>query len=156
MAMPPKKYREKNTSTMTTNTEPFEMPLLSSLRLSVWITEPSANATPFDSIKHSITLTPDTSGSGSMMFASDVGVHRKTRTVTAVVFLKANDLQITISAHPALKQPVPLCYTFCEGVSGLSLRDVESLGRKMGFTTDLQNFHNVSLGQGRQEVVAKE
>lgn len=35
------------------------------------------------------------------------------------------------------------------------MQDVEALGRKMGFTTDRQNFHNVSLGQG-QEVVAEE
>lgn len=35
------------------------------------------------------------------------------------------------------------------------IQDVESLGRKMGFTADKQSFHNVSLGQG-QEVVAEE
>lgn len=34
-------------------------------------------------------------------------------------------------------------------------QDVEELGRKMGFTTNDENFHNVSLGQG-QEVVAEE
>lgn len=35
------------------------------------------------------------------------------------------------------------------------LQDVESLGKKLGFTSDNGNFHNVSLGQG-QEVVAEE
>ncbi|XP_073997627.1 dynein beta chain, ciliary-like isoform X3 [Rhodnius prolixus] len=30
--------------------------------------------------------------------------------------------------------------------------DVESLGRKLGFTTDKKNFHNVSLGQGQESV----
>ena len=34
------------------------------------------------------------------------------------------------------------------------LKDVESLGRKLGFTSDNKNFHNISLGQG-QEVVAE-
>lgn len=32
---------------------------------------------------------------------------------------------------------------------------METLGKKLGFTADLANFHNVSLGQG-QEVVAEE
>jgi dynein heavy chain len=32
---------------------------------------------------------------------------------------------------------------------------VEDLGRKLGFTLDNGNFHNVSLGQG-QEVVAEQ
>ena len=34
------------------------------------------------------------------------------------------------------------------------LKDVEALGKKLGFTVDNKNFHNVSLGQG-QEVVAE-
>ena len=34
------------------------------------------------------------------------------------------------------------------------LKDVEALGKKLGFTFDNKNFHNVSLGQG-QEVVAE-
>ena len=34
------------------------------------------------------------------------------------------------------------------------LKDVEALGKKLGFTIDNKNFHNVSLGQG-QEVVAE-
>jgi len=35
------------------------------------------------------------------------------------------------------------------------LKDVEKLGKTLGFSTELGNFHNVSLGQG-QEVVAEE
>ena len=35
------------------------------------------------------------------------------------------------------------------------LKDVEALGKKLGFTQVDKNFHNVSLGQG-QEVVAEE
>ncbi|KAI7806173.1 dynein axonemal heavy chain 11 [Triplophysa rosa] len=34
------------------------------------------------------------------------------------------------------------------------LKDVETLGLKLGFTTDMGNLHNVSLGQG-QEIVAE-
>jgi dynein heavy chain, axonemal len=34
------------------------------------------------------------------------------------------------------------------------LKDVEKVGKTLGFTTDNKNFHNVSLGQG-QEVVAE-
>jgi len=36
-----------------------------------------------------------------------------------------------------------------------AVQDVEELGRKLGFTVDIGNFHNVSLGQG-QEVVAEQ
>lgn len=35
------------------------------------------------------------------------------------------------------------------------IQDVEDLGRRLGFISDNQNFHNVSLGQG-QETVAEE
>jgi dynein heavy chain len=34
------------------------------------------------------------------------------------------------------------------------LKDVEALGKLMGYTEDNGNFHNVSLGQG-QEIVAE-
>ena len=34
------------------------------------------------------------------------------------------------------------------------MKDVEALGKKLGFTQADKNFHNVSLGQG-QEVVAE-
>lgn len=34
------------------------------------------------------------------------------------------------------------------------MKDVEALGKKLGFTFDNKNFHNVSLGQG-QEIVAE-
>lgn len=45
---------------------------------------------------------------------------------------------------------------YCIHKAGLACpQDVESLGRKLGYTLDNGNFHNVSLGQG-QEVVAEE
>ncbi|RZF49077.1 hypothetical protein LSTR_LSTR008363 [Laodelphax striatellus] len=46
----------------------------------------------------------------------------------------------------------PVFFILSPGVN--PLKDVEDLGRKLGFTEDNGNFHNVSLGQG-QEVVAE-
>ena len=46
----------------------------------------------------------------------------------------------------------PVFFVLSPGVD--PLKDVEALGKKLGFTTDNQNFHNVSLGQG-QEIVAE-
>ena len=46
----------------------------------------------------------------------------------------------------------PVFFVLSPGVD--PLKDVEALGKKLGFTSDAQNFHNVSLGQG-QEVVAE-
>ena len=46
----------------------------------------------------------------------------------------------------------PIFFVLSPGVD--PLKDVEALGKKLGFTTDSRNFHNVSLGQG-QEVVAE-
>ncbi|XP_038653360.1 dynein heavy chain 11, axonemal-like isoform X2 [Scyliorhinus canicula] len=46
----------------------------------------------------------------------------------------------------------PMFFILSPGVD--PLKDVESLGKKLGFTIDSGRFHNVSLGQG-QEVVAE-
>ncbi|XP_059610636.1 dynein beta chain, ciliary isoform X2 [Phlebotomus argentipes] len=46
----------------------------------------------------------------------------------------------------------PIFFILSPGVN--PLKDVETLGRQLGYTTDKGNFHNVSLGQG-QEVVAE-
>ena len=46
----------------------------------------------------------------------------------------------------------PVFFVLSPGVD--PLKDVEALGKKLGFTFDNKNFHNVSLGQG-QEVVAE-
>ncbi|KAK6645275.1 hypothetical protein RUM43_001551 [Polyplax serrata] len=46
----------------------------------------------------------------------------------------------------------PIFFILSPGVN--PLKDVEELGRKLGFTSQNENFHNVSLGQG-QEVVAE-
>ena len=47
----------------------------------------------------------------------------------------------------------PVFFVLSPGVD--PLKDVEALGKKLGFTVDNNNFHNVSLGQG-QEVVAED
>ncbi|KAI5645013.1 dynein heavy chain and region d6 of dynein motor domain-containing protein [Phthorimaea operculella] len=47
----------------------------------------------------------------------------------------------------------PIFFILSPGVN--PLKDVEALGKVMGFTADNGNFHNVSLGQG-QEVVAEQ
>ena len=47
----------------------------------------------------------------------------------------------------------PIFFILSPGVD--PLKDVESLGKKLGFNGDNNNFHNISLGQG-QEVVAEQ
>ncbi|XP_024875279.1 dynein beta chain, ciliary [Temnothorax curvispinosus] len=47
----------------------------------------------------------------------------------------------------------PIFFILSPGVN--PLKDVEDLGRRLGFMSDNQNFHNVSLGQG-QETVAEQ
>ena len=47
----------------------------------------------------------------------------------------------------------PIFFILSPGVD--PLKDVEALGKKMGFTGDNRNFHNISLGQG-QEIVAEQ
>ncbi|XP_059473724.1 dynein beta chain, ciliary isoform X2 [Neocloeon triangulifer] len=47
----------------------------------------------------------------------------------------------------------PIFFILSPGVN--PVKDVESLGRRLGFRADTQNFHNISLGQG-QEAVAEE
>ncbi|XP_014206492.1 dynein beta chain, ciliary [Copidosoma floridanum] len=44
----------------------------------------------------------------------------------------------------------PVFFILSPGVN--PLKDVEDLGRRLGFTSDAQNFHNVSLGQGQESV----
>lgn len=47
----------------------------------------------------------------------------------------------------------PIFFILSPGVD--PLKDVEALGKKLGFTDDSRNFHNISLGQG-QEIVAEQ
>lgn len=46
----------------------------------------------------------------------------------------------------------PIFFILSPGVD--PLKDVEKIGKKLKFSTDYGNFHNVSLGQG-QEIVAE-
>ena len=43
----------------------------------------------------------------------------------------------------------PIFFILSPGVD--PLKDVEALGKKLGFTFDNKNFHNVSLGQVRND-----
>lgn len=47
----------------------------------------------------------------------------------------------------------PIFFILSPGVN--PLKDVEQLGKQLGYTEDNGNFHNVSLGQG-QEIVAED
>ena len=47
----------------------------------------------------------------------------------------------------------PIFFILSPGVD--PLKDVEALGKKLGFHGDNNNFHNISLGQG-QEIVAEQ
>lgn len=44
----------------------------------------------------------------------------------------------------------PIFFILSPGVN--PLKDVETLGKQLGFTMDLGNFHNVSLGQGQESI----
>ena len=46
----------------------------------------------------------------------------------------------------------PIFFILSPGVD--PLKDVEALGKRLGFTSDNKNLHSVSLGQG-QEIVAE-
>ena len=56
------------------------------------------------------------------------------------------------SSNSYLGPSTPIFFILSPGVN--PLKDVEALGKKLGYTAILKNFHNVSLGQG-QEVVAE-
>ncbi|KAK7475395.1 hypothetical protein BaRGS_00033345, partial [Batillaria attramentaria] len=62
----------------------------------------------------------------------------------AVEFAKSYD-----ESSPA----TPIFFILSPGVD--PLKDVEALGKKLGFSEDNGNFHNISLGQG-QEIVAEQ
>ena len=47
----------------------------------------------------------------------------------------------------------PVFFILSPGVD--PIKDVEALGKKLGFTANQKTFHNISLGQG-QQVVAEE
>ncbi|CAF5228859.1 unnamed protein product, partial [Rotaria magnacalcarata] len=47
----------------------------------------------------------------------------------------------------------PVFFILSPGVD--PIKDVETLGKKLGFTQNQQTFHNISLGQG-QQIVAEE
>ncbi len=64
--------------------------------------------------------------------------------------IKATSVNFMLSSRPG--PSTPLFFILSPGVN--PLKDVEALGKRLGFTQVDKNFHNVSLGQG-QEIVAE-
>ncbi|XP_060638089.2 dynein axonemal heavy chain 11 [Anolis sagrei] len=58
-----------------------------------------------------------------------------------------------IKSYEETSPSTPIFFILSPGVD--PLKDVEALGKKLGFTIDSGKFHNISLGQG-QEIVAEE
>ncbi|XP_042331037.1 dynein axonemal heavy chain 11-like isoform X2 [Sceloporus undulatus] len=58
-----------------------------------------------------------------------------------------------IKSYEESSPATPVFFILSPGVD--PLKDVETLGKKLGFTIDSGKFHNISLGQG-QEIVAEE
>ncbi|XP_018058898.1 PREDICTED: dynein heavy chain 9, axonemal [Atta colombica] len=56
-------------------------------------------------------------------------------------------------SYEEMNASTPVFFILSPGVD--PLKDVEKLGKQLGFTFDAQNFHNISLGQG-QEPIAEE
>ena len=84
---------------------------------------------------------------------------RMTYAVTSFIEEKLHPKYVENRAVPFEKSyeesgpATPIFFILSPGVD--PLKDVEAVGKKLGFTFDNRNFHNVSLGQG-QEVVAEE
>lgn len=83
---------------------------------------------------------------------------RMTYAVSAFIEEKMGSKYITVRSVPFAKSfeetssATPTFFILSPGVN--PLKDVELLGKKMGFTFDKGTFHTISLGQG-QEVVAE-
>uniref|UniRef100_A0A803T5S7 Dynein axonemal heavy chain 11 n=1 Tax=Anolis carolinensis TaxID=28377 RepID=A0A803T5S7_ANOCA len=58
-----------------------------------------------------------------------------------------------IKSYEETSPSTPIFFILSPGVD--PLKDVEALGKRLGFTIDSGKFHNISLGQG-QEIVAEE
>lgn len=56
-------------------------------------------------------------------------------------------------SYEEMSNSTPIFFILSPGVD--PLKDVEKVGRKLGFTFEKHNFHNVSLGQG-QEIIAEQ
>ncbi|KAM9412460.1 dynein axonemal heavy chain 17-like [Salvelinus alpinus] len=66
-------------------------------------------------------------------------------------YVEGRSVEFAVSFEES-SSSTPMFFILSPGVD--PLKDVEALGKKMGFTFDNGKFHNVSLGQG-QEVVAE-
>lgn len=66
-------------------------------------------------------------------------------------FVEARSIEFAKSFEEC-SHTTPIFFILSPGVD--PLKDVEKIGKKLKFSTDHGNFHNVSLGQG-QEIVAE-
>lgn len=64
-------------------------------------------------------------------------------------FIESRSVEFTKSFEET-SPTTPVFFVLSPGVD--PLKEVEKLGKKMGFTIDKRNFHNVSLGQGQESV----
>lgn len=67
-------------------------------------------------------------------------------------YVENRTVEFAISFEEA-SPSTPIFFILSPGVN--PLKDVEDLGKQLGYTADNGNFHNVSLGQG-QEAVAEQ
>ncbi|XP_039284796.1 dynein beta chain, ciliary [Nilaparvata lugens] len=66
-------------------------------------------------------------------------------------FTEARTVEFSKS-YKEMSSTVPMFFILSPGVD--PTRDVEAVGKKLGFTADRRNLHNISLGQG-QELIAE-
>lgn len=66
-------------------------------------------------------------------------------------FVEARSIEFAKSFEESSNM-TPIFFILSPGVD--PLKDVEHIGKMLGFASDFGNFHNVSLGQG-QEIVAE-
>lgn len=66
-------------------------------------------------------------------------------------YVEARSIEF-LKSYEESSSATPIFFILSPGVD--PLKDVERIGKMLGFATDFGNFHNVSLGQG-QEVVAE-
>lgn len=98
------------------------------------------NRNPFQKLCIIRTLRPD-----RMIYAAVVCVED----VMGTQFVQSRQISFADS-YKETSSTTPVLFILSPGVDPLS--DVERLGKKLDFSSDHNNFHNVSLGQGQERV----
>ncbi|KAL8567586.1 hypothetical protein ACOMHN_054399 [Nucella lapillus] len=100
------------------------------------------NKTPLQKLCMMRCLRPDRMSYAVRMFVEDK---------MGTKYVEGRSIEFAKS-YEEMDRATPIFFILSPGVD--PLKDVEALGKKLGFTVDNRNFHNISLGQG-QEVVAE-